>query len=68
MDLAFEAVQQNARWEERQREARNRIDINMMTDSDCKKHASGGDATRVDFFSTQQALFRATKNIKKENL
>ena len=34
MDLAraFEAVQQNARSEERQRDSRNRIDLNVMSD------------------------------------
>ena len=36
MDLAFEAVRHNARWEERR--ARNRLDINAMSESDCKKH------------------------------
>ena len=35
MDLAFEAVRHNARWEERR--ARNRLDINAMSESDCKK-------------------------------
>ena len=36
MDLPFEAVRHNARWEERR--ARNRLDINAMSESDCKKH------------------------------
>ena len=30
MDLVFEVVQQNAMWEERQRDSRNRIDLNVM--------------------------------------
>ena len=46
MDLAFEAVRHNARWEERR--ARNRLDINAMSESDCKKH----------FWFSKQNLYR----------
>ena len=30
MDLVLEVVQQNAMWEKRQRDSRNRIDLNVM--------------------------------------
>ena len=38
MDFALEAVRQNARWEERRRDSRNRIDLSMMSEKECKKH------------------------------
>ena len=30
MDVVLEVVQQNVRWEERQRDSRNCIDLNVM--------------------------------------
>ena len=38
MDFAFEAVRQNARWEERRRDSRNRIDLSVMSEKECKQH------------------------------